>query len=222
MFTKIIAGIFLLFCWNVSASGEVVYLKNGKKVEGQILERTGKKIKVQVKGVASTYYLDEIDKIESSSSGPSITSKPLSAPLKSRPAAAVPATPPLTSEMPIEGSFRDNPAVAAMSKFQLIMRLMELTGQKDNLNQTLASVIAQAPAEEKEKMRVLFNSDEILTQLIPVYDRNFSLEELRDLVAFYESPVGKKLHKVTPILMQQVMEATMQYFENKLQGVANP
>ncbi len=43
---------------------ETIILKSGKTVEGKILERTDKSIKIDVAGVGISYYFDEIEKID--------------------------------------------------------------------------------------------------------------------------------------------------------------
>jgi len=55
-----VLGILLLssFCF-----AETVYLKSGKTIEGKILEKTDKYVKIDFEGVVLTYYLDEIAKI---------------------------------------------------------------------------------------------------------------------------------------------------------------
>ena len=226
---KNILGILVFILFFVPQLwAETLYLKNGRKIQGQIFEKNDKKVKIQVQGVTSTYYADEIERIENTPSGTlpaaikPVTSPPLNQQLNPLPSSSVPRNLPAHSPSSAAGTFRDNPTVMSMSKLQLIMRYMELSGQKDNLNQTLADVITKAPSDEKEKIRNLFKTDEILSQLVPVYDRNFSLEELRDLVAFYESPVSKKLQKISATVTQEVMEATMQYFQNKLQNLEPP
>lgn len=58
------AVLFTLFCLSVcTAYGDTLYLKNGKTVEGKILEKTDKYIKIDSVGVVLTYWMDEIEKI---------------------------------------------------------------------------------------------------------------------------------------------------------------
>jgi hypothetical protein len=47
-----------------TASGELITLKNGKAVEGPVLEEKAGWIKVDIEGVGVTYYADEIKAIE--------------------------------------------------------------------------------------------------------------------------------------------------------------
>jgi hypothetical protein len=57
-------------------------------------------------------------------------------------------------------------------------------------------------AGSKGNERVLF--DEVI---FPAYDKNFSVEEIRGLIAFYNTPVGNKLVAATPSLSEDMLNA---------------
>ena len=46
---------------------------------------------------------------------------------------------------------------------------------------------------------------ELEEPVITIYDNNFSADEIKQLVAFYQSPVGRKIVSQLPQLMQQSM-----------------
>ena len=48
---------------------------------------------------------------------------------------------------------------------------------------------------------------EFVELLVPVYDQRFSPAELRDLLAFYQSPLGRRLLEVQPDLTRDAMLA---------------
>ncbi|MDD5583682.1 MAG: hypothetical protein PHV55_01315 [Candidatus Omnitrophica bacterium] len=58
--TAIIASFYFL----IPVFAETVVLKSGKTVEGKILEKTDKHLKIEISGVGITYYLDEIESID--------------------------------------------------------------------------------------------------------------------------------------------------------------
>ena len=60
--------LFILLAVASQASAATLYLKSGKKVEGQITEENDKYIKMDFSGASLTFYRDEIDKIENGSS----------------------------------------------------------------------------------------------------------------------------------------------------------
>lgn len=63
LITILIVVCFILSIQNFSLA-EIIVLKSGQKIEGKILERTDKYIKLDFYGVSLTYWLDEIDHIE--------------------------------------------------------------------------------------------------------------------------------------------------------------
>ena len=62
--------LFLIFVffgylyYPVPATGETLVLKSGQKVEGKILERDDKRVKIDFYGTPVTYYIDEIGSID--------------------------------------------------------------------------------------------------------------------------------------------------------------
>lgn len=46
---------------------------------------------------------------------------------------------------------------------------------------------------------------QLLDQIIPVYHKHFSHEEIAKLIAFYETPIGGKIITVMPALVQESM-----------------
>ena len=65
--------------------------------------------------------------------------------------------------------------------------------------------------EREENVHV----DEILEQLIPLYDKNFTEDQLKAFITFYSSPDGKKLLDTIPILMRDSVDISAKYFEEK-------
>ncbi|MBN2121193.1 MAG: hypothetical protein JW734_09110 [Candidatus Omnitrophica bacterium] len=51
---------FMYFCY----AQTIVYLKSGKSVEGELLERTDEYIKIDFSGVKLTYWMDEVERIQ--------------------------------------------------------------------------------------------------------------------------------------------------------------
>jgi len=88
-----------------------------------------------------------------------------------------------------------------------IRRLPEVTGVKAAVAQTMTGmaenikpVLRQSfpPGEYREKLIDLFferfktkvNLDEILDLSVPIYDKYFTQEEIRNMIKFYETPLG--------------------------------
>jgi uncharacterized protein len=65
----------------------------------------------------------------------------------------------------------------------------------------------------QEKFTQKLNFSALIDEIsAAVYDKHFTLEEIRDLIAFYKTPTGKKALR----LMAPIMNDTMQAFNEKL------
>jgi uncharacterized protein len=47
--------------------------------------------------------------------------------------------------------------------------------------------------------------EDLFKEMIPVYKKHFTHQEIKDIIDFYESPTGKKLSQKTPVLTQESM-----------------
>jgi hypothetical protein len=122
---------------------------------------------------------------------------------------------------------KTNPAAQAKmdpAKEADIRKLLELVGTKAIVSQTMDSMSKSIkplltnslpPGDYREKLVDLFfakftgkaDVDRLLDMAVPVYDRNFSHQEIRGLIEFYQTPLGQKailtLPKVTAELQEQ-------------------
>jgi len=106
-----------------------------------------------------------------------------------------------------------------------IVKLIELTGMGDMMLQMLemglGAAVAQLEAEEPDfpsekfvksiQQRVDINT--LLYQLIPIYSRHYTQEEITALITFYETPLGRKLTKETPQVLQKMIAANQAWCE---------
>jgi len=102
------------------------------------------------------------------------------------------------------------------TKQLLIHELLTLTRAVDL---AVASMEAAVPVQKASNPRIpAIFWDRFLTQarsrrgeletvIAAVYDRHLSSDELRQLIAFYRTPVGKKVIAEMPIIVQESMQA---------------
>lgn len=89
--------------------------------------------------------------------------------------------------------------------------------------ETMRTIITQNPEISKPVDDAITKTLEVykgkksdlLDQFARVYALNFTIEELQEIVAFYESPVGAKLATANATLNQS-LQAVMQVFETNL------
>tara|TARA_B100000963_G_C22369807_1_gene555360 strand:- start:158 stop:604 length:447 start_codon:yes stop_codon:yes gene_type:complete len=53
--------------------------------------------------------------------------------------------------------------------------------------------------------------NELTKMLVPVYSKYMTLEDLNELIKFYNTPTGKKYAKSTPLIMQESMQIGQQW-----------
>ncbi|MCC6461938.1 MAG: DUF2059 domain-containing protein [Saprospiraceae bacterium] len=107
-------------------------------------------------------------------------------------------------------------AVAAFSqtttKTAQIRKLLELSGSgkmgvmmMDNLLPALKNLAPDAPADFWEEVQKEVHPEDIVELVVPIYDKYYTEEDIRQLIVFYESPVGQKMVAQMPAVMQESM-----------------
>jgi hypothetical protein len=142
---------------------------------------------------------------------PSTAPKPAPAPA---PAAGGSAAPPLSATV--------DPTKAAAIK-----HLMEVTGSAklgDQIGTFITGQVRQAvgqgiqPADRLQKFMDDFNKNfvthfkpsQIDDNAVSIYANNLSLEDIQDITKFYESPVGQRMIKALPMIVQQSQNSGVQ------------
>ena len=181
-------SIFILCCLASVALAETIYLEDGRSVTGTIIERTESQIKIEADGLLRTYYLDEIDRIGDGASS--------------------------SEEMIVVPKKKKRSTKASSS---LALRYIKVSGVKGNMRKTFDNVIAQSSEKDRERLARAFNVEEIILELVLVYEKYLSDEDLQDLINFYESPAGKKILEVNPMILKDSMDVSYKYFQGKVQ-----
>ena len=202
---KKLSLLLLVFCCATVASAETIHLKNGQTVTGKILEKTDKNVKVDVSGVTMTYYMDEIKDMESA---PAVATPPSVA---TPPAEVVPSQPVVAPAAVVPQ------APIASDKKELILKFIDVFGTKSAMAKNLEAMLETMPANDAESKKIKdgIKVDEIIERLLPLYDKQFSVEDLKAFIEFYSSPAGRKLVESIPVIMRDSVEVSTQYFQEK-------
>lgn len=104
---------------------------------------------------------------------------------------------------------------------KMVSELPEMTDLRSKDRQqaqaTMVKTSARLLRRFKELMPERINFTEVMEQMFyPIYDRFFTESELKDLVAFYQSPTGQKSISVMPQLMQDAMQRSSQALNGKV------
>lgn len=52
---------------------------------------------------------------------------------------------------------------------------------------------------------------DLIALLVPIYQKHFTVDDINQLTAFYQSPIGKKFAEKTPLITQESMAAGQQW-----------
>jgi hypothetical protein len=104
-------------------------------------------------------------------------------------------------------------ALAETPKEKDIRKLLALTNQAQLGTQVIHQVLdafkgsmPNVPASFWPELAAELKPEELLEKVIPIYDKQLSAAEIKDIIKFYESPTGKKLIKVTPAITSESMQ----------------
>jgi uncharacterized protein len=103
-------------------------------------------------------------------------------------------------------------APAQTAKIADIERLMTATGARQIGEQILGQMLdifrkghPEVPAEMWSELQKAFGEEDLMKELVGVYDKHLTHDDIKALLAFFESPAGRKLIKVQPLIMQDSM-----------------
>ena len=105
------------------------------------------------------------------------------------------------------------PREVSFQKKELVIRLLKANGARDSMSRIFSQIIAEAPPEAQEELRGILRVDEVILRLVPIYDRYYTVDEVKELVTFYKSPTGHKLVESTPQILEETMKEAGDYFK---------
>lgn len=111
-------------------------------------------------------------------------------------------------------------AEVSKEKREQIEKMLRLTGMEklmaqmktqmiDNFRQKITDV----PQDFWTKLEQRMDPKELLEKIIPIYDKYYTVEDLKAVNAFYESPAGQKVLSTLPQVMQESMKAGQEWGE---------
>jgi len=77
--------------------------------------------------------------------------------------------------------------------------MQDLDNRPNTPPQAIQIVKDAAIYEFKQSIPVLMKT------LIPLYDRHFTHQEIKDVIAFYKTPTGQKVIRILPVIAQESM-----------------
>ena len=113
-------------------------------------------------------------------------------------------------------------------KRQAILHMMEITGVVKTLDsvslQLLNQMQAQMPNQSEDFWKGVMkklDTKELTERLVKVYDKYYTMDDLKEMNAFYDGPIGQKMMKSTPMIMSESNTIARNWIENIRQETQN-
>lgn len=114
------------------------------------------------------------------------------------------------------------------SKEEKIKELLELTGSGKIGLQVFENIISDfqksfksVPEEFWIKFKAEAKPEDFVNMILPVYAKYYTEDEINQLIAFYKTPVGKKVISTMPQLMQESMQIGQEWGEKLAEKIYN-
>ena len=105
--------------------------------------------------------------------------------------------------------------VTAMSQ-AMTQRLAQVGGVAGSNPRVAQIIVGESMSMSRENA---VRPGGLIDTVVQVYAEKFTLDELRQIRAFHESPVAKKMQEATPELMQRVIQQSMLHNKEMLPGL---
>ena len=109
-----------------------------------------------------------------------------------------------------------------------IRKLMEVTGAGNLAVQMMNQMIGpmrevnpNAPEEFWTRFMAKVDTEELIELIVPIYAKYFTHDEIKQLLAFYRTPLGQKVIATLPAVMQESMVAGAKWGEQLGQQVVD-
>lgn len=111
-----------------------------------------------------------------------------------------------------------------------VKKLMAVSGgdavMKMIPEQMLSMIEQQAPnlpASVKSEIKSMFSDEavaELMDKMAPIYQKYYTEKDLKDMIAFYDTPLGKKMATVQPQLSKESMTVAQKWAADLGQKIA--
>lgn len=105
----------------------------------------------------------------------------------------------------------------------VLLEYMEVQGSLDSFNNSIDQMSQMMGGQiEADKLKPFMDEMflSLVDALVPVYKNHLSIQDLKDGIEMYKTPIGKKIAQKTPLITQETMNVSMQWgmeFSSKIQ-----
>ena len=111
-----------------------------------------------------------------------------------------------------------------------IEKYLEVSNQKDQFIQMIDLMLEQytemldvvsSSTWVAVREKIIDDLDSVLKLYIPVIDKYYTSEDVKELIKFYESPIGKKMNSVTPLMNEDLFIIGTNWGEKLAEDIMN-
>jgi hypothetical protein len=90
-----------------------------------------------------------------------------------------------------------------------VLKVVEMSGSAAQINVAKKQVLAMVPAEKQAAFLVEFEASlpALYDKIAEVYMSTYTKQDIKDMIAFYNSPVGKKINEKAAEIAEKSQEA---------------
>lgn len=199
MKSRFLIVLALLLMMTVPVYADIIIFKDGRMINVRVIQQDESQMKVEENGEEVTYEKDQIQ---------SINGKPV--------ASLTEKTENTEDQKDVKVAAIQDPEPSGLSKRALIRKFLDVFGTRQMMTQNFEQMIASLPQDKAKDLQKILNVDEIIDNIMPLYDKYFTQEDLEAYVAFYSSERGQKFLKILPVIMQESVAVNIEYFKTKM------
>ena len=91
--------------------------------------------------------------------------------------------------------------------------LQNLRSRTMNHTPDQIAAVNQSVDEQLDEMERKYSLDQMVEDIIPVYQKHLTRSDLDSMIAFYSSPIGQKLLDELPAMMQETMQVASSHMQ---------
>lgn len=101
-----------------------------------------------------------------------------------------------------------------------ILKVIELSGSANSMKAAKDQILKMVPKDKQAAFIIEFDSTlpSLYDKLAVIYMETYTKEDIKAMIAFYESPVGKKINEKAGVLFEKSQAAGQEWGEG-LQGM---
>ncbi|MFN7674560.1 DUF2059 domain-containing protein [Flavobacterium sp.] len=94
-----------------------------------------------------------------------------------------------------------------------VLRVIEMSGATNQMKSAKNQILQMVPKEKQAAFIIEFDSTlpSLYDKMATIYMEEYSKEDIKAMIAFYESPVGKKINEKSGVILEKSQAAGQEW-----------